>query len=284
MAGEETLAALVAQVEEVGQKCSQCVKDIEEKTGRRTCGFEVALRCLLGGDTDGATNTPDDVASRVPASPSKEERGRLVRRARSGLELAEQESSRGWGIVTTPLKDEAALPERISEWEYAGEPLVDGEDIFNDQLDLTLKSFADVKRLTEHIPLVARKFARLADQEQNRADIKRVLGNMKLVSAAAVEILESTVDAEDSVSGSKELEVAMNAICDHFKVVQRILPEATLELRCGPDLVPPELELAPSEGAPKSTSKPSFFAATKYDEFVKAAEEAYDDYDDTDGW
>ena len=52
------------------------------------------------------------------------------------------------------------------------------EDIFNDKIDYSCKTFADIKRLNQHMKTVAAKFKRLRDGTE---DIAKFLKNYELL-------------------------------------------------------------------------------------------------------
>lgn len=132
-----------------------------------------------------------------------------------------------WTFTATPAKESVA--QRLDAWEYSGEALDEPEDLFNDHVEYSLKTYADVVRLNEQLPAVGRKFLRLADNPGNREDLRVFVTNMERLQVAIGELHELTMDMKDSLSDDLTIREGMDELLAVFRKISTKLPASTMQ-------------------------------------------------------
>jgi hypothetical protein len=133
-----------------------------------------------------------------------------------------------WIVTSVPTIE--TVGRVLGAWEYSGEDLGEPDDLFNDRIDYSLKSYNDVVRLSQQVPIVGRKYLRLADQPGNREDLRLFLTNLERLQVAIGELHELTMDVSDPHSDDKTIQEGMGELVAAFHKVSSRLPEAVTHL------------------------------------------------------
>lgn len=143
-------------------------------------------------------------------------------------------------ISATPVRNLVASC--LEAYEYKGEPLEEVYDVFNDKVDWTMKTTSDILRLNKELCALGSKYADcLSDRMRARATVKKVIGNLVLVSKAIDELIVISQDVPDTATSkiednAKELSACFHSISSklsnfnmELNVTQYLGYEGTLE-------------------------------------------------------
>lgn len=128
-------------------------------------------------------------------------------------------------------KDIQEVSKLIHEWKYHGEPLeVDG--LFGN-INLDLKSYQDVARLTKDLKELGAKFMNVSSSSypiEDKVGLRNVLSNMERLQVALGELHEITMDVVDNIDADrKEMDIEMKKMVEAYQRISKKLPMTELQ-------------------------------------------------------
>jgi hypothetical protein len=231
----DSMSALIAKVTAAAVINGEIIARIEEKRAGAFVVSEWNYRIAgkLGGNHE-RTPSGEEAENTSKKRRLETRKGKNRKSRKTGGSTAGEEE-RAWTFE--PVPTQASATELIDGWRYSGEPLEDVEDVFKDNIDNSVTCFDDVIRLNTQIPPVARQFRRLADNEENRADIRKFLSNLEKLQVALGEVETLMMDVADKLSEDPDLHEHLDSIFRSFRALQEKLPQGHkmgLRLSCEP--------------------------------------------------
>jgi len=145
--------------------------------------------------------------------------------------LPSKEDSAGELFSVVPQKVVKDVSTQLNKWRYSGNQLKTPDDIFNDNIDYEISTYADVRHINDQLLKVGKKISdHLCDLPKTRDLLCQLITNAKYIQIAIKELHDLTVDIEDTLSKNKELHEGINDVSKGFSRVQMLLPNAQLTL------------------------------------------------------
>eukprot|EP00957_Ditylum_brightwellii_P211523 15366275-Ditylum_brightwellii.AAC.1 len=198
----DTLKELGVAFKDIAKKNTDLLKNIEARKSKKVI-YQYALKhCISPGQNDEA----------------------LLR------------DLRGETISLYSKKKTDTVDNLLSKWRYSGKSLEEPEeDVFNDNIDYTLDSYADVMRLNSILLEVGSKICtRLAENDSSRRDLRIFILNMEHLYVVIQELHELTYSKSDPFENNSELNECIqgvaNSVAEHFSFICSQFPTAKLVL------------------------------------------------------
>jgi len=144
------------------------------------------------------------------------------------FEISATKAGGDWALSATPYTSLAS--HIIDVWEFKGDNLEVAYDVFNDNIDYSIKDLNDVIRLNDILRKVGTNYAELfADRPRTRAAVTSFISNLNIITHATEAIFNLTRDIENKKE-SESLKDAIAVLRVAFEKVNAELPGSVLQI------------------------------------------------------
>lgn len=146
------------------------------------------------------------------------------------------------GLSFESVPVESPLCPLIDAWSAENvAALEEPKDFFHDNIDYSLRNYADVKRLQEQVPGVAEKWTFARDTPASRMQVRIFLSNLEKLQVAIGQLHKLSLDEHDPLSGTEsgdDVKRGLELVEQGWGLIEKHMKSASLEGRAAAGELP----------------------------------------------